>query len=73
MPPRDTYDDLFAETAPDNSVFAEKGALNPLAEPETVIGRDTQQTRLAQLLNSVHEGYLPTTISIYGPPARARR
>ena len=26
------YDDLFADTAPDDSVFADKGALDPLAE-----------------------------------------
>jgi len=27
------YDDLFAETAPDDSVFADKGALDLLREP----------------------------------------
>ncbi len=29
-----TYDDLFDETAPDDNLFADKGALDPLAEPD---------------------------------------
>ena len=34
------YDDLFAETAPEASVFAEKRALDPLAEPDEIVARD---------------------------------
>ncbi|WP_306060026.1 hypothetical protein [Natronococcus wangiae] len=30
------YDDLFDATAPDGSLFADKGALDPLADPEGV-------------------------------------
>lgn len=31
------YDDLFDETAPDDSVFADKGALDPLTESKETI------------------------------------
>ena len=62
------YDDLFDETVPADSVFDDKGALDPLAEPEEIVARDTQERELATILNSVHEGYLPPTVSIYGPP-----
>jgi cell division control protein 6 len=68
----DDYDDLFDETAPTDSVFADKGALDPLAEPDEVISREEQERRLASLLNGVHEGYLPTTVSIYGPPGTGK-
>lgn len=64
----DKYDALFEETAPDDSVFVDKRALDPLAEPEEVVARDAQERQLARLLNGVQEGYLPTTVSIYGPP-----
>jgi orc1/cdc6 family replication initiation protein len=66
------YDDLFAETAPDDSVFVDKGALDPLAEPDEILARDAQEAQLATLLNGVHEGYLPTTVSIYGPPGTGK-
>jgi orc1/cdc6 family replication initiation protein len=66
------YDDLFDETAPDDSVFADKSALDPLAEPEEILAREEQERQLATLLNGVHEGYLPTTVSIYGPPGTGK-
>ena len=66
------YDDLFDATAPDDSVFADKGALDPLAAPDEVVARDAQERQLARLLNGVHQGYLPTTVSIYGPPGTGK-
>ena len=66
------YDDLFDDTAPDDSVFADKGALDPLAEPDEIVARESQERELATLLNGVHEGYLPTTVSIYGPPGTGK-
>ncbi|WP_256686109.1 Cdc6/Cdc18 family protein [Halococcus qingdaonensis] len=66
------YDDLFDDTAPDDSVFTDKGALDPLGDPEEIVAREDQQRELATLLNGVHEGYLPTTVSIYGPPGTGK-
>jgi cell division control protein 6 len=66
------YDDLFDATAPDDSVFADKGALDPLSDPEEIVARKDQQRKLATLLNGVHEGYLPSTVSIYGPPGTGK-
>jgi archaeal cell division control protein 6 len=67
-----TYDDLFAETAPDESLFVDKGALDPLAEPTEIVARDVQERELATILNGVHDGYLPPTVSIYGPPGTGK-
>lgn len=66
------YDELFAETAPEHRIFADKSALDPLQTPETVVARDTQQRRLASLLNGIESGYLPATVSIYGPPGTGK-
>jgi len=66
------YDDLFDDTAPDDSVFADKGTLDPLREPDEIVARDAQERELATLLNGVHEGYLPTTVSVYGPPGTGK-
>ncbi|WP_224333810.1 Cdc6/Cdc18 family protein [Haloprofundus halobius] len=66
------YDDLFATTAPTNSVFADKAALNPLTPSEKIIARDIQERRLATPLNGVHEGYLPPTVAVYGPPGTGK-
>nr|WP_241430219.1 AAA family ATPase [Halococcus salifodinae] len=66
------YDDLFDDTAPDDSVFTDKGALDPLSEPDEIVAREPQERELATLLNGVHEGYLPTTVSIYGPPGTGK-
>ncbi|ADB60144.1 orc1/cdc6 family replication initiation protein [Haloterrigena turkmenica DSM 5511] len=66
------YDDLFAETAPANSVFANKRALDPLADPAEIAARDSQERALATLINGVHDGYLPPTVSIYGPPGTGK-
>ena len=66
------YDELFAETAPDQDIFADKSALDPLQEPERVVARDDQQRELAALLNSLTAGYLPATVSIYGPPGTGK-
>ncbi|WP_122089161.1 Cdc6/Cdc18 family protein [Halalkalicoccus subterraneus] len=66
------YDDLFEETAPDDSVFADKGALDPLAEPDEIMARDEQERELATILNGVSEGYLPPTVSIHGPPGAGK-
>lgn len=62
-----TSDDLFAETAPGDSVFAEKRALDPLASPEEIRGREPQKRQLATILNGVHDGTLPPTVAIHGP------
>ena len=61
-------DDLFDATAPDDSFFTDKGALDPLAEPDEVVARDEQEQQLARLLNGIREGYLPTSVLMYGPP-----
>jgi orc1/cdc6 family replication initiation protein len=66
------YDELFAETAAADSLFADKQALDPLREPDQIVAREPQQRQLARLLNGVHEGFLPTTISIYGPPGTGK-
>ena len=66
------YDKLFDDAAPDDTVFADKGALDPLAEPDEIVAREDQEHELATLLNGVHEGYLPTTVSIYGPPGTGK-
>ena len=66
------YDDLFDDTTPTDSVFADKGALDPLAKPDKIIARDEEERQLATILNGVHEGYLPTTVSIYGPPGTGK-
>ena len=66
------YDDLFDDTAPIESVFANKGALDPLADPAEIIAREEQEQQLARILNGVYEGYLPTTVSIYGPPGTGK-
>ncbi len=41
----------------------------PFAERDGIVTRDTQERQLAILLNDVHESYLPTTMSVYGPPS----
>lgn len=66
------YGDLFDATAPDESVFADKGALDPLTSDVEIVGREEQERQLATLLNGVHEGYLPPTISVYGPPGTGK-
>ncbi|WP_321112077.1 hypothetical protein [Halorussus salinisoli] len=62
------YDDLFDATSPGDSVFADKGALDQLAEPDEMVACDAQEQQLARLLNGLHEGYLPTSVLIHGPP-----
>lgn len=66
------YDDLFEATAPTNSVFADKRALDPLATPDAIRGRDAQQQELARILGGVREGYLPPTVAIHGPPGTGK-
>lgn len=66
------YDDLFAETAPEHRIFADKSALDPLQDPDAVVAREDQQRRLATLLNGVNSDYLPATVSIYGPPGTGK-
>jgi archaeal cell division control protein 6 len=68
----DKYDDLFDETAPTESVFTDKGALDPLAEPDEIIAREDQERQLATILNGIHEGYLPPTVMIHGPPGTGK-
>lgn len=45
----------------------DKGALDPLAEPVEIHARDDEERELATVLNAVHDGYLLSTASIYGP------
>ena len=66
------YDALFAETASNNRIFADKSALDPLQDPENVVARTAQQRRLATLLNGIESGYLPATVSVYGPPGTGK-
>ncbi|MDS0475682.1 AAA family ATPase [Natrinema sp. 1APR25-10V2] len=66
------YDDLFDATAPTERVFANKGALDPLANPDTIHAREAQERELATILNGVHDGYLPPTVSLYGPPGTGK-
>jgi archaeal cell division control protein 6 len=68
----DKYDDLFDETAPAESVFVDKGALDPLAEPDEIIAREDQERQLATILNGIHEGYLPPTVMVHGPPGTGK-
>ncbi|WP_394740144.1 Cdc6/Cdc18 family protein [Natronococcus roseus] len=68
----DKYDDLFDETAPGESLFTDKGALDPLADAREIVARDDQERELATILNGVHDGYLPPTVSIYGPPGTGK-
>lgn len=70
--PTSRYDDLSDETRSDESVFADKGALDPLAEPDDIHARADQERQLATDLNGVHEGYRPPTVSIYGPPGTGK-
>ena len=66
------YDDLFDDTAPTDSVFVDKGVLDPLAEPAKIHAREAQERELATILNGVHEGDLPPTVSIYGLPGTGK-
>ncbi len=66
------YDDLFAETTPDESVFADKGVLDPLTKPVEISARDAQEREFARILTSVHDGYLPPTVAVYGPPGMGK-
>jgi archaeal cell division control protein 6 len=69
------YDDLFDETANRESVFAAKGALDPLQTPTEIVPREDQERTLAEILTGVtdgEEGYLPTTVSVYGPPGTGK-
>lgn len=66
------YDALFDETTPDQSVFADKQALDPLATPATIQGRAPQEHKLATILNGLIEGYLPPTVAIHGPPGTGK-
>nr|WP_320443108.1 LUD domain-containing protein [Halosolutus halophilus] len=66
------YDDLFADTAPDESVVVDKRALDPLADPAEIYARESQEHELATILNGVHDGSLPPTVSIYGPPGTGK-
>ena len=47
------YDDLFDDTAPTESVFRDKGALDPLTPLDEIIARDEQEHQLARILNGV--------------------
>lgn len=70
--PTAEYDQLFEQTAPTESVFDDKGALDPLKEPDRIISRDEQERRIATILNGALEGYLPPTVSIHGPPGTGK-
>ena len=66
------YDDLFDELAMNESVFADKSALDPLAEPDEIVPRIDQERALATILTGIEEGYLPTTVSVYGSPGTGK-
>jgi len=50
------YDDLFDDVAAADSVFADKGALDPLADPDGVVARNDQEQALVNVRSGVHEG-----------------
>lgn len=66
------YDDLFDAAAPEESVFTDKAALDPLADPAEVQARKDEERKLANHLSSLHQGYLPSTVTIYGPPGAGK-
>ena len=66
------YDDLFNDASADNSVFRDKSELDPLTEPAEIAPRSKQERALATILTTVTEGYLPMTVSMYGPPATGK-
>lgn len=66
------YDDLFDDARPEESVFLDKGALDPLSDPDKIASRGEQEEQLAKILSGVEEGYLPITVSIYGPPGTGK-
>ncbi|MFB1066340.1 Cdc6/Cdc18 family protein [Natrinema sp. H-ect4] len=66
------YDDLFTDAAPETSVFADKGALDPLATPAEIHAREGQERELAAILTGIDDGYLPPTVSVYGPPGTGK-
>ena len=68
----DKYDEVFDAVTAEESLFREKGALDPLTEPDKIHARDAQEHELASLLVGVHEGYVPPTVSIYGPPGTGK-
>ena len=53
-----TYDDLFDDVAPTESVFADKGALDSLEEFDEIAAREEQEEDLARILSGVHEGFI---------------
>lgn len=48
-----TYD-VFDEYGTDDSIFANKGALDPLAKPDEIVACADQKRRLVTILNGVH-------------------
>lgn len=66
------YDELFNEKNKQDSVFKDKSQLDPLKQPDKITSREKQEKQLANILNSIHEGYLPPTVSIYGPPGTGK-
>lgn len=66
------YDELFHETAPDNTLFTDKSELDPLTDPGEISARRSQERKLATLLNGIHDGYLPPLVSVYGPPGTGK-
>jgi hypothetical protein len=67
------YDDLFDATALDDSVFADKSALDPLAAPDDIVARDDQERRFATILQGVHQGYSRRQCRYTARRGRARR
>lgn len=57
------YDELFDDLAAHDSVFTDKSALDPLAEPEEIVLRTDQVRTLAMILTGVTEGHSSTTAS----------
>ncbi|WP_265110627.1 hypothetical protein [Halosolutus halophilus] len=62
-----TVADRFAAAAPDDSVFVDEKALDPLADSAEIHARDAQERDLVTILNGVHDGSLPPTVSVSGP------
>ncbi|ELY55470.1 cell division control protein 6 [Natronococcus amylolyticus DSM 10524] len=50
------YDDLFDETAPDESLFTDKGALDPLTDAREIVARDDQERELQVVEDDVRWG-----------------
>lgn len=65
-------DALFDATAPGDSVFRDKRALDPLAATDGIAARDAQKRQLAPMVPGVDDGSLPPTGSLDRSPGTGK-